>query len=177
MQPSVPTAETHTSTTNDGSIACWNRLSGSRDVQLFGRLHTNLCNFPLFLLPRLPLRIKLKKAHHSFYLMNKSADTKTSFKFLDAYLMVRRVKPNPVILEAQEYALERGALARYNMTSVDLKTFTFSAGSKSRCMDSAVLGPLPKRLLFSMIKNSDFNGSLYTNPYKFRHYDISEISL
>jgi hypothetical protein len=107
--------------------------------------------------------------------MNKSADTKTSFKFLDAYLMVRRVKPNPVILEAQEYALERGALARYNMTRVDLKTFTFSAGSKSRCMDSAVLGPLPKRLLFSMIKNSDFNCSVYTNPYKFRHYDISEI--
>jgi hypothetical protein len=48
--------------------------------------------------------------------MNKSADTKTSFKFLDAYLLVRLVQPNPVILEAQEKALEREALARYNMT-------------------------------------------------------------
>jgi len=56
--------------------------------------------------------------------MNKSADTKTTFKFLDAYLLVRRVQPNPVIVEAQETALERGALARYNMTKVDLKTFT-----------------------------------------------------
>jgi hypothetical protein len=28
-----------------------------------------------------------------------------------------------------------------------------------------------------MIKNSDFNGSVDTNPYKFRHYDISEFSL
>ena len=27
-----------------------------------------------------------------------------------------------------------------------------------------------------MIKNADFNGSVDTNPYKFRHY-ISEISL
>jgi len=34
--------------------------------------------------------------------MNKIADTKTTFKFLDAYLMVRRVEPNPVILLAQE---------------------------------------------------------------------------
>jgi len=106
--------------------------------------------------------------------MNKSADTKTTFKFLDAYVMVRRVKPNPVILEAQESALEREALARYNMTSVDLKTFTFSAGSKPRSIDNAVLGPLPKRLLFTMIKNSDFNGSVDTNPYKFRHYNISD---
>jgi hypothetical protein len=29
----------------------------------------------------------------------------------------------------------------------------------------------------TMIKNSDTNGSVDTNPYKFRHYDISEFSL
>ena len=28
-----------------------------------------------------------------------------------------------------------------------------------------------------MIKNTDFNGSVDTNPYKFRHYYISECSL
>ena len=27
-----------------------------------------------------------------------------------------------------------------------------------------------------MIKNADFNVSMDTNPYKFRHYDISEFS-
>ena len=109
--------------------------------------------------------------------MNKSADTKTSFKFLEAYLFVRRMQSNPLILEAQETALERGALARYNMPRIDLKTFTFSAGSKSLSIDNAVLGPLPQSLLFTMIKNSDFIGSVETNPYKFRHYDISDLSL
>jgi hypothetical protein len=39
-----------------------------------------------------------------------------------------------------------------------------------------VLGPLPIRLLFTMIKNADFNGSVDTNHDKFRHY-ISEFSL
>jgi len=108
MQPCDPIAETHTSATNDGFIARWSRLSGSRDVQLLGRLHTDLFYFSEFLLPRVPLQFKLKKARPSFYLMKKSADTKTSFKFLDAYLLVRRVQSNPVILEAQEKALERG---------------------------------------------------------------------
>jgi len=112
MQPSDPTAEMHTLATNDGFIARWSRLSGSRDVQIFGRLHTDLCNVPLFLLPRVPLQIKLTKARPSFYLMNKRADTKTPFKFLNAYLLVRRVQPNPVILEAQEKALEIGAFSR-----------------------------------------------------------------
>jgi len=141
MQPSDPTAETHTSATNNGFIARWTRLSGSRDFQLLGRLHTDLCNVPLFLLPRVPLQIKLTKARPSVYLMNESADTKTTFQFLDAYLLVRRVQPKPAILEAQEKALEKGALARYNMTRVDLKNFTFSYGSKSRTIDNGLMAP------------------------------------
>jgi len=143
MQPSDPTAETHTSATNDRFIARWSRLSGSRDVQLLGHLHTDLCNVPLFLMPRVPLQIKLRKARLSFYLMNKSADTKTTFKFLDAYLLVRCVQPNPAILEAQEKVVGKGALARNSMTRVYLKTFTFSARSKSRSIDNTVLGHLP----------------------------------
>ena len=78
-------------------------------------------------------------------------------------------------MSAHDKALTKGALARYNITSVDLRTFTFSAGSKSQSIDNAVLEPLPKRLFFTMIKNDDFNGSVDSNPYKFQH--ISEISL
>ena len=40
-----------------------------------------------------------------------------------------------------------------------------------------MLRTFPKRLLFTMIKNTDFNGSVDTNPYKFRNYDISEFSM
>jgi hypothetical protein len=84
------------------------------------------------------------------------------------------VQPNPELLEAQDKALHI-YFARYILTRVDLKTFTFSAGSKSRSIDNGVLGLLAKRLLFTMIKNTDFNGSVDTNPYTFRH--ISEFSL
>jgi len=153
MQPSDPTAETHTSATNDGYIARWSRLNDSRDVQILGRLHTDLCNVPLFLLPRVSLLIKLTKARPNFYMMNKSTDTITTFKFLDDYLLVGRVQPNPIIMPTQEAALERRALTRYNMKTVDLNTFTFSAGTKSRSIDNAVLWPYAKRLLFTMIKN------------------------
>jgi len=56
---------------------------------------------------------------------------------------------------------------RYNLTGVELKTWTFAAGWKSLSIDNAVMGPIPKRLLFTMVKNTDFNGSLECNPYKF----------
>jgi len=63
------------------------------------------------------------------------------------------------------------------MTGVELKTFIFSAGSKSLSIDNAVLGRVPKRLLFTVVNNADFIGTIDTNPYKFRHYDISDFSL
>ena len=96
--------------------------------------------------------------------MNKTADSKTIFKFLDACLMVRRVQPNRLILSAHEKALTKGTLAWYNITRVELKNFRFSAGLISLSTGNTVLRPLRKRLLFAMIKNADFNGAVDTNP-------------
>jgi len=110
-------------------------------------------------------------------MMSKEADSKTTFKFLDAHLLVKRVKSDPVTLLAHTATLNTGALARYNKTRVELKTFTFSAGSKFLSIDNAVLGPVPKRLLFTMVKNADFIGTMDTNPNKFQHYDINDFSL
>ena len=53
--------------------------------------------------------------------------------------MARRVQTNKLILSADEIALTEGALARYNKTNVGLNPFTFSAGSKSRSIENAVL--------------------------------------
>jgi len=81
MIPCDPMAETHTAFTNDGFIARWSRLSEGRDVEIFGRLHTDLCNVPLFMLSRVQLQIKLTKARLIFFLMKKTSDSKTTFNF------------------------------------------------------------------------------------------------
>ena len=40
-----------------------------------------------------------------------------------------------------------------------------------------MLGPVPKRLLFTMVKNTDFLGSMNTNSYFPRHYDLRYFAL
>ena len=120
-----PTTATVTALNNRGFITCWDKLSASKELQLFGRLHSDLFNVPLVLLPGVSLQIRLTKARPAFYVMSKEADSKTNFKFLDAQLLVKRVKPDPVMLLAHTATLNTGALERYNMTRVELKTFTF----------------------------------------------------
>jgi hypothetical protein len=53
----------------------------------------------------------------------------------------------------------------------------FSSESKSLSIDNAVLGPISTRLLFTMIQNTDFLGSLDTNRYRFKPYDHSNFAL
>ena len=103
--------------------------------------------------------------------MNTKTDSTTWFQFLKAYLIVNRIRPNPAYLIAHTI-LARDGLARYKLTRVELKTFTFSAGLTSLSIDNADLRQLPKRLLFAMFKNKAFLGALDTNPYYFHHFNL-----
>jgi hypothetical protein len=50
------------------------------------------------------------------------------------------------------------------MIRVAHKILNFVACSKYLSIDYAVLGTLPNRLLFTMLRNVDFTGSVDTNP-------------
>jgi len=173
----LPCDPTAADAKNKGFITRWKRIKQSKEVQLSGRIHSDICNVPLYLIPGVRMQIKLTKAMPSLYLMNKDAEKKMFFKFLDARLLVNRVRPSPSLLLAHNIALGKGALARYNLTRVELKSFTFSSGAQSLSIDNAVLGTIPKRLLFIMVKNTEFLGSVTTKPYHFRHYDLSSFAL
>jgi len=155
----------------------WNMIKQSKEVQIYGRIHSDVCNVPLYLIPGVRMQIKLTKAKPIFYLMNKDAEKKTVLKFLDAQDFVNRVRPSPSFLLAHNIAIGEGAVARYNLTRVELKSFTFSSGAQSHSINNAVLETVPKRLIFTMVKNTEFLGSVTMSPYHFRHYDLSSFAL
>jgi hypothetical protein len=178
MLPLDPSAaDKSASATNVGFITRWDRIKRSGDVQLYDRLNSDLCNVRKYLRPGVHLHIKLTEARSSFYLMNATADSKTTFKFLDTKLFMKRIRPHPDLLSAHNTTLKDGGIPRHNSTRVELKAFTFATGSNSTSIDNLVLRPIPKRILFTMIKNTDFLGSMATNPFKLRHYDHDSFAL
>ena len=60
-------------------------------------------------------------------MMNKSTDSKTTLKFLVSQLLVKRIKSVIIMLIAHNSTLCKRALSRYTLTSVEHRTFTFSA--------------------------------------------------
>ena len=57
-----PTTATVTATNNRGFITSWDKHSASIELQLFGRLHSDLFNISLVLLPGVSLQIRFTKA-------------------------------------------------------------------------------------------------------------------
>lgn len=75
-----------TNETNTGFMARWNRSKQSKEIELFGRLHSDLCNVPQLLLPGVQIQMRLKKAKRAFYVLAKAKDSKAMFRFLDAVI-------------------------------------------------------------------------------------------
>ena len=48
---------------------------------------------------------------------------------------------------------------------------------KSLSIDNAVLGPIPKRLLFVLLDHTVFLGSLTKNPFRFHNFDMNYFNL
>ena len=80
MLPCDPTTANVTAMTNRGFITR-EKLCASKELQLYGRLHTDLFNVPLVLLPVVSLQIRLMKARPSFYTISKEVDSKTTSNF------------------------------------------------------------------------------------------------
>ena len=89
-------------------------------------------------------------------LMNKGVESNVMFIFLGRQL-VNRIRPNPAYPLAQNTTLQAGSIIKYYLTTVVLRTLTFSNGSQSY-IDNAVLGPVSNGSLFTMIKIKDFLG-------------------
>jgi hypothetical protein len=176
LLPCDPTGD-ETFTTNKGFFRRWDVQKQRKVIQILRRLDSDICNVTTNLLPVVRVQVKLTKAKREFYLMNKDAGSKLTFRFLDAQLLVKRVKAYPAILAAHNTALQAAALAKYNLTRVEIKTFTFATGSRSVSIDNAIFGTVPYRLLITIIRNTVIVGAKNTSPYALKHYDISNFSL
>jgi hypothetical protein len=124
MLPCDPSAE---ASNNKGFVTRWNLTKQSQEIEMYGKIHSDLCNFPQYLLPGVRLQINFSKAKSAFYLMNTDAQSETRFKFLDAQLRVNRIRPHPQIQLSHNTVLSKGGKAKY-ITRVELKSFTFSSG-------------------------------------------------
>ena len=147
--------------------------SESSEVDLIGRIHSDIFFQERYMLNEVTTRIKLTRSKDAFCLMA-SADSDCRVKITAAAFFVRKVKIAPSVYLAHAKTLESGT-AKYPIRRVICKTFTIPNGYLDVSHEKLFTGQLPSRLVIGCVDNKAFNGDVSKNPFNFKHFSLNEI--
>ena len=152
-----------------------NFTSKSKSVELMGRLHCDIFQQDRYLLNGVEMNIKLIRSPEIFHLMADGTAYTTVIE--EASLYVRKVKLNPSIPNRHNTMLSQGKNAKYPVRRGVVTTFTIPKDHMSINKDNVIMGQLPRRLVVGLVSNKAFNGSVDTNPFEFKHFNLNYFAL
>ena len=147
--------------------------AGSNEVDMIGRLHSDIFFQERYMLNEVNTRIKLTRSKDAFCLMA-SGEQSYKVQLTSAALFVRKVKISPSVYLAHAKTLESGT-AKYPIRRVICKTFTIPTGYLDVSHEKLFTGQLPTRLIIGCVDNKAFNGDVSKNPFNFKHFSLNEI--
>ena len=142
----------------------------SREVDLLGRIHSDIFFQSRYMLNEVNVKIKLTRSRDTFCLMA-SGDQTFKVKITAAAMIIRKVKVSPSVYLAHAKTLETG-MAKYPIRRVICKAFTIPAGYLDSSQEKLFSGQLPARLVVGCVDNRAFNGGLRKKSVQFSTFFI-----
>jgi len=132
-----------------------------------------------YLTDSMNLQFKFTRQSHAFALQAFDADADNDqykVKFHSMHLWLRRVQVAPSVKVGHMTGLGRhNAIWKY--TSFKMLTYFYAAGIDTLSIPDATPGVFPKCIFLAMVENDAFNGKFKKNPYNFKHFDVSHMSI
>ena len=144
-------------------------------VDLMGKIHSDIFYIDRYMMNEVNVKLKLSRSKDLFSLMW-TGDIAFRVVIVSASMFVRKVKLSPSVFLAHAKTLENG-MAKYPIRRVICKSFTVPTGYRDVSSERLFSGSLPTRLIIGCIDNAAFNGSNIRNPFFFKHYNLTELSV
>lgn len=168
-------------------------IKNSAHLEMIDKLRIDLGNQHRYILNNTTIVISLTKNTDTFCLLHEEfagqvADTTTNklhipallnpkTRFLDASLFVRKQVLFPSIVLSHQKLLEAGHSALYPFKMSDVKSFSIPISNQMFVEENMFLGSVPSRIVVALVPSSAFVGQYSSNPFVFKDYGISFISL
>ena len=166
--------------TKDGNVTIAKKLllfDESKSVDFEGPLLEDVFHMNRYLLNNVEVSLKLYPSRAEFYIMSAAAENKKYKVILeDAVFKVCMVRVSPGVILGHANALEtRNAL--YNYTRCETKSYSIPKGTQSFNLDNVFQLSRPSRLVFGLVSSDAFNGSYTKNPFRFQHYNVTDVAV
>jgi hypothetical protein len=153
-----------------------NMFSGSKTVEFEGPLLEDVMQLKRYLLNNMKVQLKLYPSQKQFVISATDATKDYKVELVDIVFKACMVKVNPGVILGHAKAMEtRNAI--YGYTKCETKSYSLTTGQRTVYLDNLFQGNRPSKLVVGLVSAEGFNGSFTKNPFKFHHYDLSEITL
>ena len=147
--------------------------AGSKELDMIGKLHLDLCFQNRYLLSGVEVKLRLNRLKDTFCLMETG---EYMVEITSASLYWRKAVPSDAVQLSHIRALQNNS-AKYPVQRVEVKGFTVLRGTYSISKENLFLGQLPQWIVFILVENESFNGAIGKNPFNFKHCSVNFVSL
>ena len=161
---------------NMGLKARYTFTNESKTVDMMGPIHSVIFFQDRLILNGVNLRLKLNRAKNSFSLVSSVHGANFKVVITEAILYVRKVKVASSVTLGHAVALKQTP-AKYPIRRVDCKVLSIPSGFSSFTPDNLFLGNIPNRLVFALVDTEACNGTYGSNPYNFKHHNLTQVGV
>ena len=142
------------------------------------KLRIDLANIDQFLQPGVQLRFEIERNSDAFALLSDVGDDVTfEFEIKDSTIEFDKMIPTPEYLNHFETNILQEPLI-YSYDKSQIHYFPYTANVNDLSIYSMFhTDKLPSYLVFGLVDNDAFDGSVSKNPYNFKHFDLKEFYL
>ena len=169
---------TTSGTGNQGFAKRHTIIENSKKFTLSGPIFTDVFMSDRLLINMLDLKVVLNRSYNEFCLMDKNSGTKVNprVELTDVVLKIRKVKVDQAIRDSTEILLKQTP-AIYPVRRVVCKALSIAPGLPNVRLDNIFSGLVPTSFVFGLVDSNAYTGEYGKNPFNFKHYDISTITL
>lgn len=164
-------------TENPGYKARKDYIKSSKSVELIGPIYDDILCQDRYILPKVDVRIKLKRAPAKFSLLAPLALPDFKIEFEEVVYMVKRHVVSPQVIQLHERQLS-SSKALYPYTLNQIKTLSIPQNSVNAVFENLFpSSKLPQVLLIGFVDAHGYNAKITKNPFCFEHFDLVNINL
>jgi len=171
-------AKTRLDHANDGFIQRADIFCTGNYFHFSVKLRIDLANIDQYLQPGVQMRFDIERNSDSFTLLSDVGD-ETSFEFdiKDTTIEFDKLVPTLEYQKHFESQVGKNKLI-YNYDRCQIQTYNFSSGINDLSISSLFHSDkLPSYLVFGMVSDDAFNGTVAKNPFRFQPFDLKETYL
>ena len=164
-------------TGNQGFAKRHTFIENSKKFTLSGPIFTDVFMSDRLLINMLDLKVVLNRSYNEFCLIDKNSSSKNpKVELTDVVLKIRKVKVDQAIRDSTEVLLKQTP-AIYPVRRVACKALSIAPGLPNVRLDNIFSGLVPTSFVFGLVDSNAYTGEYGKNPFNFKHYGVSTVTL